>query len=94
MIQSIMVLILLVLMQQTVQAKIYAVYSTSRYSADIKYIPVDYASEKWYIGECSGDITMSADRLHLYESDRKGTGVQEVGIVYNKFEATTVICIK
>ena len=98
-ISAAMGLVLFAAIQSTAQAqaqehRIYAEPTTSRIDADIIYYEVDYDGEKWYIGECFGDIVMRADRMRLYKSDHKIPGVHKVVIVYTKFDADTIICIK
>lgn len=74
--------------------RVYAERATSRHNADIIYYNVDAATEKWYIGECFGDIVIKADIKLLYEEYHKGPEIQEVEIVYNKFDADLIICVK
>lgn len=92
---SIAVILIFSGMISLVYAEEKALWATSRYAADIIFVVVDdHDAPKWYIGECSGDITMRSDRIKLYESDYKGSSIQEVQLVDEKYYADRVFCVK
>lgn len=75
-------------------AEVPAQWSTSRYAADIRFVDTGHwQAEKWYIGECSGDIAPRHERIKLYEEYNKGSDVIEVRLV-SKYRADRIYCIK
>ena len=60
-------------MISVVYAEEKALWATSKYAADIIFVVVDERkAPKWYIGECSGDITMRSDRINYMNLITRG----------------------